>query len=224
MKVLLVEDEKVLSNVLKQVLETLKYDVTCAYDGVEAIYKVKENRYDLIIMDVMMPRVNGIEATKKIRSTGNNTPILMLTAKGEIDDKVEGLNAGADDYLPKPFDIKELIARIKALLRRGNKLIDETKFSDISLNPNVYLVKKGNKQVYLTKKEFMLLEYFIRHQDRFVATEIILEDLWSDESNVDNTIVWVFISNLRKKLESIKSKVIIEAARGKGYKINVQKN
>lgn len=223
MKILLVEDEKVLSNSLRQVLEALHYEVTQAYDGLEAVNLCNDKTFDLIIMDIMMPKMNGIEATKKIRAMGKDTPIIMLTAKGEVEDKVDGLDSGADDYLSKPFEIKELLARIRALLRRGEKLIDNTKFHDLTLNPNVYLIKCCSKQVYLTKKEFMLLEYFIRHQDRYSSTETILEDLWGNDKDVDITVVWVFISNLRKKLESICSKIIIEVARGRGYRINVQK-
>lgn len=222
MKILLVEDEKDLSNSLKEILTLSKYIVTCAYDGQEGLYKAKEYKYDVIIMDVMMPIMNGIEATRKIREANIMTPIIMLTAKSEIDDKVTGLDAGADDYLPKPFQIKELLARLRALTRRSETLINTNTFYDLSLNPNVYLIKNNkskDKQVYLTKKEFMLIEYLIKNKNRCSSTEDLLNSIWSDESDVDISIVFVFITNIRKKIKSIGSKVEIKSYRGKGYKI-----
>lgn len=223
MKILLVEDEKDLSNSLKEVLTLSKHIVTCAYDGQEGLYKAKEYKYDVIIMDVMMPIMDGIEATKRIREAGITTPIIMLTAKGEIDDKVNGLNSGADDYLSKPFQMKELIARIHALTRRSGTLINPNSCCDLILNPNVYLIKnckKKEKQVYLTKKEFSLLEYLIKNKRKCSSTEEIFESIWSDESDVDINVVFVFITNLRKKLKSIDSKVEIKSFRGKGYQLN----
>ena len=225
MKILLVEDERTLSSTLKEVLTIYNYEVVCAFDGVEALENVKESRFDLIIMDVMMPRLNGIDATKKIREIGISTPIIMLTAKSELDDKVDGLDAGADDYLAKPFQTKELLARIRALLRREGLTNDVTVFGDLTLFPSVYRIKTDSKSTYLTKKEFTLLEYLIRHQNRFTTTENILSDLWDSEKDVDITIVWVYISNLRKKLAEIDSKIKLQVGRGKGYKLEyVQKN
>lgn len=221
MKILLVEDERDLSNTLKEVFTMNKHIVTCAYDGEEGLYKAKEYKYDIIIMDVMMPVMDGIEATKKIREAKISTPIIMLTAKSEVDDKVHGLDSGADDYLAKPFQMKELLARIRALTRRGKTLIDTKTYHDLSLNPNVYLIKnkKNSKQIYLTKKEYMLLEYLIKNKDKCSSTEELFESLWSDETEVDINILFVFITNLRNKIKKVDPKVEIKSFRGKGYQI-----
>lgn len=226
MKILLVEDESKLSQAIEKVLVIEKYKVNCVFDGLDALNIIKTNKFDLIIMDIMLPGMNGIDLTKKIRSLKIDCPIIMLTAKSQLEDKIIGLDSGADDYLSKPFEMLELLARIRALTRRGKQEKNNIKtFHDITLNPDVYLIKKKNKQSYLTKKEFILLEYFIRNKNKFKATEDILEDLWPFDKEVDITVVWVFISNLRKKLKFISSNVIIVASRGRGYQIKyVQKN
>lgn len=222
MKILLVEDDRDLSSSLSEALSLSKHIVTCAFDGKDGLYKAKEYKYDVIIMDIMMPIMDGVTATKLIREADITTPIIMLTAKSEVNDRVNGLDAGADDYLSKPFQLKELLARIRALTRRSGTLINTNKFYDLTLNPNVYLIKNNkekSKQVYLTKKEFELLQYLIKNKNKCSSSQDILESIWSDESNVDVNVLFVFITNLRKKIKSIDSKVEIKSNRGKGYQI-----
>lgn len=226
MKILLVEDERALSESLKEMLSLSKHLVTCAYDGEEGLYKAKEYKYDIILMDIMMPVMDGITATKKIREAGISTPILMLTAKSQVDDCVTGLDSGADDYLTKPFKIKELLARIRALTRRSGEVMDTHSFFDIKINPNVYLIRNAKikeKQIYLTKKEFALLDYLIKNKNKCTSTEDLFESIWSDESSVDIDVVFVFVTNLRKKLKTISSKIEIKSFRGKGYQIECLK-
>jgi len=222
MKILLVEDDQELSNVVTKILKHDNYDVNNAYDGEEAIDYVKNYSYDLIIMDVMMPKLNGLDATKKIRSMGIPTPIILLTAKSLIDDKVNGLDAGADDYLTKPFQMKELLARIRALLRRGNLVASEG-FGDFTLDPNTFEIAHDGKSYRLTGKEYKLMELFIRNSNIFLSTERILESIWEYDSDVDISVVWVFISSLRKHLEQIGSNVTIKVSRGVGYRLEENK-
>jgi len=219
MKILLVEDELVLSESLKKIFQAYDYEVDCAHDGLEAVYYTKNGEYELIIMDVMMPRMDGIHATKAIRELGINTPIIMLTAKSEVNDKIVGLDAGADDYLSKPFHIKELLARMRALLRRNGNIVNEKTFGDLTINPNMFSLSTKDGTAVLTKKEFKLFEYLIRHQERYTSTETILSSLWDDEKDVDITVVWVHFSNIRKKLNEIKSDVQLDVSRGKGYRV-----
>ena len=221
MKILLVEDEKDLSLSITKLLKIEKYDVEAAFDGKEALDLLKLYQYDLIIMDVMMPKINGIEATKTLRSAGIKTPVLMLTARSMIEDKVMGLDSGADDYLTKPFAAKELLARIRALLRRGDNLVNNLEFADIKLNPNSFELVSGVNSIRLTNKEYKLMELFILNQNTFISGEKILNSIWPNDSAVDISVVWVFISTLRKHLEKLNSKVTIKASRGIGYKLEI---
>lgn len=221
MKILLVEDEKDLSLSITKLLKIEKYDVEAAFDGKEALDLLKLYQYDLIIMDVMMPKINGIEATKTLRNEGIKTPVLMLTARSMIEDKVMGLDSGADDYLTKPFAAKELLARIRALLRRGDNLVNNLEFADIKLNPNSFELVSGINSIRLTNKEYKLMELFILNQNTFISGEKILNSIWPNDSAVDISVVWVFISTLRKHLEKLNSKVTIKASRGIGYKLEI---
>lgn len=218
MKLLLVEDDLELSQVVTKILKHDNYDVDNAYDGSEALDYAKNYKYDAIIMDVMMPKMNGFDATKKMRALGIPTPILLLTAKSLTDDKVSGLDAGADDYLTKPFQMKELLARIRALLRRGN-LVKSEGFGDFKLDPNTFEISHEDKSYRLTGKEYKLMELFIRNANIFLSTERILETIWEYDSDVDVSVVWVFISSLRKHLEKIGSNVTIKVSRGVGYRL-----
>ena len=222
MKILLVEDDKDLSRAISKLLLVERYDVDAVYDGEECLDYLKLYQYDLIIMDVMMPKINGIETTKILRSEGVKTPIIILTARSMTDDKVMGLDAGADDYLTKPFQAKELLARIRALLRRGDNLVTSLTYEDISLDSNAYELKCGDKKVRLTSKEFKLMEFFIHNQNTFLSSQRILDSIWQNDSDVDISVVWVFISTLRKHLEKIDSKVTIKASRGVGYKLELK--
>lgn len=216
MRILLVEDERDLSKVIKKVLEYNKYEVDQAFDGIEALEYIEYNPYDCMILDVMMPRLDGIETIKRIRASGNNVPIIMLSAKAEIDDRVLGLDSGADDYLTKPFSTKELLARIRSITRRKGEILESYKIGNIILNPETFELSAKEK-VRLTSKEYRLMEYFIRNKNILLSTEKILENVWEYDTDVELNVVWVFISTLRKKLEMIDANMSIKSVRGVGY-------
>ena len=218
MKILLVEDSKQLNKALAAVLKRNSFVVDSAFDGEEALFFIKEFQYDAIILDVMLPEINGIEVLKKARQDGLKTPVIMLTAKSTTEDKIVGLDAGADDYLTKPFVVKELMARIRALTRRNNSILNTYSYKDIILDPNTYELKSKNV-VKLTSKEFKLMEFLIKNQGIFVSTEKILSSVWEFDSDVDVSVIWVFISTLRKHLESAGSNLTIKASRGIGYRL-----
>lgn len=217
MKLLLVEDERDLSRAIKEILVYSKYEVDTAFDGLEALDYVAQYSYDLIIMDVMMPKMNGIESLKRIRAQNIDTPIIMLTAKSELDDKVEGLDSGADDYLTKPFQVKELLARIRALTRRKAEIVNVTSLGNVTFNSDNSTMSNGEKVVNLTRKEFSLMEYFLRNKNKYITSEKIFDDVWSSDTDAYITVVWVFISTLRRKLASIDANIVIDAKRGNGY-------
>ncbi|MBO4535160.1 MAG: response regulator transcription factor [Clostridia bacterium] len=217
MRLLLVEDERELSQAVKRVLEYHKYSVDVAYDGQQALDMVDPELYDGIIMDVMMPRVDGITAVKRIRERGIHTPILMLTAKAEVDDKVLGLDVGADDYLTKPFAVKELLARIRALLRRKGEVAVYT-IGNTTLDPESFTLK-ALSEVRLSNKEYRLMEYLINNKNAYSSTEKLMENVWDWESDAEINTVWVFVSTLRKKMEGIGSDYTIKASRGIGYRL-----
>ncbi len=218
MKILVVEDDMDLSSVITRVLKLEKYEVDQAYDGEEGLEYIHQCEYDLIIMDVMMPKIDGLTAVKQMRAENNATPVLMLTARSMVDDKVMGLDSGADDYLTKPFVVKELLARIRALTRRGTNVASSLTYKDITLDPNTYELK-SKKSVRLTAKEFKLMEFLIKNQGIFVSTEKIMSSVWEFDSDVDVSVIWVFISSLRKHLDTSGSNITIKASRGIGYRL-----
>ena len=218
-KILVVEDDRELSRAIKRLLEFNKYEVDVAFDGLEALDKVYYNEYDALILDYMMPKMDGITTLKTLRANDNNIPVLMLTAKANIDDKVEGLDAGADDYLTKPFQIKELLARVRALLRRKGEVISSLEFGDFTLDSNTAEVVSKDNRVNLTNKEYQLLELFIRNKNILLSTEKIMNTIWDFDSQAEINVVWQFISNIRKKLKSIGSEYTIQAVRGIGYRL-----
>lgn len=223
MRILIAEDERDLASALKRVLEFSKYEVDLAYNGLEAFEMSENKEYDLIISDVMMPKMDGFELTKALRDNNYSNPILLLTARGETDDKVLGLDSGADDYLTKPFQVKELLARIRALLRRKNDLEPEiNNFGDLSLEKNTFELKCGNKSIRLTNKEYRMMEVFIKHSSSLLSTEKLMDLVWDFDSEAEINVVWAYISALRKKLSTIGSKYTIEAVRGVGYRLGVK--
>jgi DNA-binding response OmpR family regulator len=219
MRLLLAEDERELSDTIKRVLEYNKYDVDVAYDGESALSLASEFRYDGVILDIMMPKMDGISVVRKMRERKNNTPVIILTAKAEIDDRVLGLDAGADDYLTKPFAIKELLARIRALTRRNNDSFESYSFGNTILKCDTFELCVGTSCVRLTGKEFKLMEHLIRNKNVILSTERLMESVWGYDSDSEINVVWVFISSLRKKLESIGSSSTIKAVRGLGYRL-----
>ncbi|MGD9807869.1 MAG: response regulator transcription factor [Deferribacterales bacterium] len=222
MKILIVDDEVQLSTELKNVLESGKYDVDVANAGNEALDKIFGNSYNLIILDVMLPEVDGFEILEEIRSANLTTPVLMLTAKSDVSDRINGLDKGADDYLVKPFAVPELLARVRALLRR--ETLDKKpllEISDITLNTLTNEVRKGSEVLNLTKKEFMVLEYLLYNKNRTVTKFSLSEHVWGDEFDEfsASNYIDVHIKNLRKKIGD-ENHSIIQTKRGIGYIIN----
>jgi len=216
MRILVVEDEHKIANSIKRGLEQEGYAVDVAYDGEEGYDLASSESYGVIVLDLMLPKMDGMSVCKKLRSEGNNTPILILTAKGELTDKVEGLNSGADDYLVKPFAFAELVARIKALSRRPKEGLGTTLTSgDLVLDTISFSVKRKDQEVTLSKKEFALLEYLLRHKGKVVTKEQIIQSVWDYEADILPNTVEVFIGYLRNKIGSD----VIKTIRGFGYKI-----
>ncbi len=222
MKILLAEDEKRMAQALKALLKEENYDVDHFEDGLSALDAIESGVYDVIVLDVMMPGMNGFQVAKNARSKGIKTPILMLTAKGEVDDKVMGLDSGADDYLTKPFMSKELLARIRALLRRNYDSQDGIlSFGDISLNTNSATLSNNDngKSIRLSDKEYRIMEYLISNQGNILTREQLALKIWGYDNEAEYNNVEVYMSFTRKKLAFIQAKTAIKAVRGIGYEL-----
>lgn len=218
MKLLLCEDEKELSNALKAILRHNNYTVDAVYDGEDALAYAEADQYDGIILDLMMPKMNGLEVLSTLRSHGNNTPVLILTAKSETEDKITGLDLGADDYLAKPFDMGELLARVRAVTRRStSNAIDTITYGDLTLNKQSFELSTSKETIRLGGKEYGIIELLISNPASLISTEKIMERVWGYDSEAEINVVWVYISSLRKKLAQIGSTVEIKASRGLGY-------
>jgi DNA-binding response OmpR family regulator len=223
MRILIVEDQENLAKLIKRGLESEGFAIDYLLDGQAGLDRIQlsSNDYDLIILDLMLPRKNGIEICKQTREAKITTPILILTAKDAEEDIVEGLNAGADDYLVKPFSFDILLARINAILRRPKEILPaELKIKDLVLNPVSHMVLKGGKEIKLTLKEFSLLEYLMRHPNQVMNREQIISNLWDFAFDSFSNIVDVHITNLRKKIGDHKAS-LIETMHGIGYRLNV---
>ena len=218
MRLLLAEDEKELSDALCAVLRHANYTVDAVYDGEEALDYIATGVYDGVILDIMMPKKNGIEVLKTVRAGGDALPILLLTAKSEIDDKVLGLDAGADDYLTKPFAMKELLARIRVMTRRKSESTDSVMtFGSVSLDTLTYEIRRGDKTVRLANKEFQMLQMLMANPGQIISTEKFMDKIWGWDSETELNVVWVYISYLRKKLAGIDADIKIVAVRNIGY-------
>lgn len=218
MRILVVEDEHKIANSIKKGLEQEGYAVDVAYDGSDGYDLAIGEEYDIIILDLMLPGIDGMTICKNLRNEGNHTPILILTAKGQLEDKVKGLNSGADDYLVKPFAFDELLARIRALSRRPRESHGEKLFAgNLELNPSSHEVKKEGKDIALSKKEFALLEYLMRNKGKIVTKDQIISHVWNYEADILPNTVEVFIKYLRSKI----GKDTIKTVRCFGYKIYV---
>lgn len=216
MRVLVVEDEHRIANTIKKGLEQERYAVDVAYTGPDGLDLAEAEDYDCIVLDLMLPGLDGLQICKKLRANGNHTPILMLTARGQLQDKVGGLNSGADDYLTKPFSFEELVARIRALTRRPKKVLDTIlAVGDLHLDTNGFAVSMKNKQVKLSNKEFSLLEFLMRQAGKTVTKEQIIAHVWNYDADVLPNTVEVNVRNLRHKI----GEQTIETVRGFGYKI-----
>lgn len=221
MKILVIEDEVRLAEALVQILNKNKYDAECVYDGETGLDNALTGIYDVIILDIMLPKINGLEVLTKLRAAKIQTPVILLTAKDEVSDKVSGLDHGADDYLTKPFVTEELMARIRALTRRRGEIIcdDTLSFADLNLNLSTYELSCKDKSIRLGLKEFRILEFFIRHGQHVVSKEELLEKVWGYDSDAEYNHVEVYISFLRKKILHIHSNVAIQTVRGVGYRL-----
>lgn len=224
MTILVVEDEIKISRFVKKGLEMEHYTVEVAYDGQEGYDMALINNYDLIILDVMLPKMSGIEACKKLRLEKIDTPIIMLTARDTIEDRVKGLDAGADDYLSKPFAFGELVARIRALLRR-EKSVKNTilKVNDLVLDPATHEVHRGDKEIPLSSKEYRLLDYMMRRPGHVCTRTMIGEHIWGYNFKDDSNVIDVYISYLRKKIDSGFKNKLIHTVRDVGYKVQDKK-
>lgn len=217
MRILLAEDERSLSKALIKIFEINNYSADAVYNGEEAVEYIESGNYDVVVLDIMMPKLDGIEVLKKVRNSGNNIPILMLTAKAEVDDKVLGLDSGANDYLTKPFDTKELLARIRAITRT-NECIDSTlRFGNISLNRATYELSSATKGYRLANKEFQMMEMLITNPRQLISVERFMEKIWGFDAEAEINVVWVYISYLRKKLKALNANIQIKASRNAGY-------
>lgn len=209
MRILVAEDEQQLSHVLSSAMTASGYQVDIANNGQEAVEQAKENAYDVIILDIMMPVKSGLEALKEIRATGNRTYIMMLTAMGEEDDKVTGLDAGADDYLTKPFSLKELLARLRSRQRRDDSYqVDVLEFGDLTLNGNDQSLESHNS-ISLTNRENRLLQYFILNANKELSANELINHVWDENETSDQEDLWINICYLRQKLQAIQSQVTI---------------
>lgn len=224
MRILLAEDEKELSNALVVILKHNNYSVDAVYNGRDAFdYALSEN-YDALVLDIMMPKMSGLEVLEKLRKKGIHTPTLMLTAKSEIEDRIIGLDKGADDYLSKPFAMGELLARIRAMTRRKSEFTPNLiEVGNIRLNTENYELSNEKSSLRLGNKEFQMLEMLMNNPKRLISAEQFMERIWGYDSDAETNVVWVYISYLRKKLESLGASVKIKSVRGAGYTLEENK-
>ena len=221
MRLLLVEDEKQLSEALKHILTKNKYTVDAVYNGDDGLDYALTGVYDVIILDIMLPKLNGLEILKIIRKRKISTPVILLTAKGTVEDRILGLDLGADDYLPKPFAPEELLARLRAITRRNSELINDNilEFADIRLNLSTYEMVSNDTNITLTQKEFDILKYFMQRPKLVVSKDDLITKLWGFDADIDHNNIEVYISFLRKKLSYIESDVKITTIRRVGYRL-----
>ena len=218
MRILLVEDEPRMANVIAKGLREQSYAVDVAEDGDAGLYQASLNDYDLIVLDVLLPQRDGYEVCRELRTRGDTTPVLMLTARASVDDRITGFDAGADDYLTKPFSFRELLARIRALLRRDSQLRpDVLKVEDLVLDSASHRVERANKEVQLTAKEYALLEYLARRKGELVSRAEIAEHVWDDSFDPFSNTIEVYMNRLRKKIDGDHQIKLLHTRRGEGY-------
>ena len=220
MRLLLAEDEKELANALAAVLKHNNYSLDVVYNGADALDWAVNVEYDGLILDIMMPKLSGLEVLKSLRKQGNDVPILLLTAKSEIEDRVLGLDLGADDYLPKPFAMKELLARIRAMTRRKRVFTSNIlEYGGVTLNRASFELACGGRAVQLGSKEYQMMEMMLQNPDQYFSAETFLERIWGYDAETEINVVWVYISYLRKKLAGLESPVEIRGVRKVGYRL-----
>ena len=220
MRLLIAEDERSLSKALTVILEKNNYSVDAAYDGEEALDYLSVGQYDGVILDIMMPKMDGLTVLRRLRAKGNNIPVLMLTAKSEIDDRVTGLDYGANDYLTKPFDTKELLGRIRAMTRgRSGSQSSVLTMGNISLDRTTYELSSPSGSFRLANKEFQVMELLMSNPKQLIPTELMMEKIWGFDSDSEINVVWAYISYLRKKLTALNADIKIKASRNAGYSL-----
>ena len=222
MRILLAEDERSLSRAVTALLERNHYAVDAVYDGSEALDYLASDNYDALILDVMMPRVDGLEVLHRLREQGDSIPVLMLTAKGEVEDKVLGLDSGANDYLTKPFATAELLARLRAITRQSAQLSSRLTFGNLCLDQTTFELSTPTGSFRLANKEYQMMELLLRNPRQIIPAERFLERIWGYDSEVEVSVVWVYISYLRKKLSALQADVEIRASRNIGYALEVR--
>lgn len=217
MRILYAEDEVALARAVAKILERNNYTVDVVHNGLDALDYLQNGNYDIAILDIMMPKMDGITLLRRLRATGITIPIIMLTAKTEIDDKVLGLDSGANDYLTKPFDTKELLARIR-VLTRGQRPVDSTiQFGNISLDRTTFALSSASGSFRLANKEFQMMEILMSNPKILVSSEQFMEKIWGYDANAEINVVWVYISYLRKKLNALHADIQIKSTRNAGY-------
>lgn len=220
MRLLLAEDEKELSNALTAILKHNNYSVDAVYNGEDALNYLDAENYDAAILDVMMPKMDGLTVLRRLRQQGNAIPVLILTAKAEVDDRVLGLDSGADDYLTKPFAARELLARLRSITRRQTGASETVPhFGNLSLDRARYELYSPTGSLRLANKEYQMMEMLMRNPGQLISTEHFMEKIWGYDSEAERNVVWVYLSNLRKKLSVLEADVQIRAARNQGYSL-----
>ncbi len=219
MRILLAEDEVALNKALSKILKHSGYTVDSVFDGKDALDYLESDIYDLAVLDVMMPITDGLTVLKTLRERKNSIPVIILTAKGETEDKISGLDLGADDYITKPFQTEELLARIRAVSRRNSALpsVNTLNYGNLTLDQKTYELKTEEKSVKLNHKEFQLMEVFMKNPTFVTSADKIMDKLWDEDSNAEPSVIWVYISGLRKKLVQIGADVTIKTSRNSGY-------
>ncbi len=219
MRVLIAEDEKALAKAIVKIFEKNQYSADAVFDGEEAVEYLKSGNYDVAVLDVMMPKKDGIAALKEIRASGNQIPVLMLTAKSEIEDRVLGLDSGANDYLPKPFDSRELLARIRAITRTRSEADTRITFGNICLDRATYELSSPFGSFRLANREYQMMELFLTNPHQIISADKFMDKIWGYESDAEINVVWAYISYLRKKLTALKADIQIKASRNAGYSL-----
>ena len=219
MRILLAEDEKALSRVLVTIFEKNHYSVDPVYNGEDALSYLQSGNYDVAVLDIMMPKKDGITVLRKVREAGSQIPILMLTAKSEVEDKVLGLDSGANDYLAKPFDTKELLARIRSITRSQTVQDNKLRMGNVTLDRSTFELSSTNGCFRLANKEFQMMEFLMSNPHHIISAERFMEKIWGYDSEVEINVVWVYISYLRKKLDALHADIQIKASRNAGYSL-----
>ena len=223
MRILLAEDEAAMSRALVKIFEKSNYSVDAVYDGQEAMDYLDGGNYDAAVLDIMMPKVDGITVLRRLRETGSDLPVLLLTAKSEVDDKVLGLDSGADYYLTKPFDAKELLAAVRAITRSGGEVDTRLKFGDLTLDRTRFEMSTPSGSITLSNKEFQMMEMLMMNPGSVISVDTFMDHIWGYDTDTESNVVWVYVSYLRKKLAALNSSVKIKALRNAGYTLTEEK-